>query len=72
VVRKPSERVVRSDRGWFLIFLLVFMLSIGGLFGAHAIYRATGPHPRVTMFMRRVKGYANRLVRLGRLKQAQR
>jgi hypothetical protein len=69
VVGEPSERVVRSDRGWFLVFVLVFALSLGGLFGAHAIYRATGPHPQVTMFMRRVKGYANRLARLGRLRR---
>ena len=71
MVRKPSTRVIRSDRAWFLIFLLVFVLSLGGLFSVRAIYRATGPHPRVTLFVRRVKGYANRLVRLGRLKRPQ-
>jgi hypothetical protein len=69
VVRKPSERVIRSDLGWFLIVLLVFTISIAGLAGAHAIYRATGPHPQVTVLVRRVKGYANRLIRLGRLKR---
>ena len=69
---QPWQRTVRSDRGWFLIVVLVFTISTGGLAGAYAVYRATGPHPEVTVFVRRVKGYANRILKVGRLRQPRR
>jgi len=62
-------QIIRSDRGWFVAVVLVFTITIGSLAGVHAVYRATGPHPEVTVFVRRLKGYANRLVRLGRLRR---
>ena len=63
--RRPraEEEVKRSDRRWFLAALLVFTGSVGALFGAREVFRATGPHPEVTLFVRRLKSYANRLLR---------
>ena len=37
--------------GWLGVFVV-----------ARAVYKATGPHPQVTVFLRRVKSYANALL----------
>jgi hypothetical protein len=63
--RRVDEEVARSDRRWFLAALFVFVGSLGGLLGAVQVYRATGPHPEGTLFIRRVKRYANSLLRHG-------
>jgi len=67
-----GKDVARSDRRWFLTVTIVFAVTVGGLLGAREIYRATGPHPEVIVFVRRVKFYANSLLRQGRLKRSQR
>ncbi|HJQ83167.1 MAG TPA: hypothetical protein VKA21_03765 [Candidatus Binatia bacterium] len=62
----PKRRLdedARVDRRWFIASAAVFVGSLGGLFGVHAVYRATGPHPEVTLFVRRIKLYANKLLR---------
>jgi len=51
----PPPHVVQSDRRWFLALAAAFVASFGGLFALHAVYRATGPHPNVTIFLRSVK-----------------
>jgi hypothetical protein len=66
----PSD-IARSDRRWLLTVLAVFVATVGSLLGVREIYRATGPHPEVVVFMRRVKFYANSLLRQ-RLKRSQR
>jgi hypothetical protein len=67
--RLPAdEEVRRTDRRWFVTATVVFVGSFGGLLGAREVYHATGPHPEVTLFVRRVKLLANRLLRQ-RLKQ---
>jgi len=63
--RNVDDEVARTDRRWFLAAALVFAGSLGGLLGAAQIYRATGPHPEGTLFIRRVKRYANSLLRQG-------
>ena len=60
---REDDEVARGDRRWFLAAVLVFTGSVGGLFGAREIYHATGPHPEVTLLVRRLKSYANRLLR---------
>ena len=65
----PGKDIRRSDRRWFLTVTAVFAVTVGGLLGAREIYRATGPHPQVITFMRRLKFYANSLLRQGRLKR---
>ena len=37
---------------------------LGVFVGAGAIYRATGPHPRVSAFLRRVQHHAHGLLHL--------
>ena len=55
---RATREVHRSDRRWFLITAVVFGVSIVGLFGGLALYRWTGPHPQITLFIRRVRGFA--------------
>ena len=70
--KRPGKDVLRTDRRWLLTVTAVFAVTIGSLLGAREIYRATGPHPEVVVFVRRVKFYANSLLRQGRLKRSQR
>ena len=60
--QEPPRDVIRSDRRWFLAAATGFVLSFGGLFGMHGLYRATGPHPAVTIFLRAVKRQIRRVI----------
>ena len=61
--RSPRDEVARVDRRWFLTTAVLFVASLGGLAGAAAILRATGPHPRLGWVMRRLRFYSNALMR---------
>jgi hypothetical protein len=39
-----------------------FALSVGILFGALALYHLTGPHPEVTVLLRRLRALAKWLI----------
>jgi hypothetical protein len=56
------EGVARSDLRWLLAWIAVFVASILLLLGAHQVYRWTGPHPQVTVFIRRLKHHARWLI----------
>jgi hypothetical protein len=58
---RRHEEVERADRRHFLTVTLGVVVSLGLLLSAHWIYRATGPHPRMTLFLRRVKRVVDRL-----------
>lgn len=58
----PPVHVAQSDRRWFLVLAAGFVVSIGGLLSLHAIYRATGPHRKVTIFLRTLKRQFRHLV----------
>jgi hypothetical protein len=60
--RKTDDDVARADRRWFLVAAGVFTASIVFLVGAHQVYRATGPHPEVTVFVQDVKRLARRFI----------
>jgi hypothetical protein len=60
--RTHREGVARSDLRWLLAWIAVFVASILLLLGAHRIYRWTGPHPQVTVFIRRLKHHARWLI----------
>ncbi len=64
---RPKE-VTRTDRRWLLTATVVFVVSVASLLAAREIYRATGPHPHVVALVRRMKFYANSLLRQGRFK----
>jgi hypothetical protein len=53
-----AREVERSDRRWFLLTLVGSASLVGLFFGARAIYHLTGPHPQVTLFLRKVRGVA--------------
>ena len=57
-----SREVARTDRRWLLAAAAVFAGWLGAFAAARALYVATGPHPEVTLFLRRVKSYANKLL----------
>lgn len=60
----PTHRagVARSDLRWLLAWLAVFVAAILALLAAHQVYRLTGPHPQVTVFIRRLKHHARWLI----------
>jgi hypothetical protein len=60
--RKTDDEVARSDRRWFLVAASIFAGSIGLMVGAHQVYRATGPHPEVTVFIADMKRVARRFI----------
>lgn len=62
---RRAEDLARTDRRWFLAVVIIFTGSLVGLVAAREVFHATGPHPEVTLLVRRVKGYANRLLRQG-------
>ena len=65
-----DDDVARTDRRWFLAAAAVFTGSLALFLGARVLYQVTGPHPEVTVFIRRIKSYANKLLR-HRLKKRQ-
>lgn len=54
-----ERELVRSDRRWLFVVVAAFVGSVGLLYGAYRIYKATGPHPEVTLFIRRAKYVAH-------------
>jgi hypothetical protein len=60
--RSHREVVARSDVRWLLAWLAVFAAAIMTLLAAHQVYRMTGPHPQVTVFIRKLKHHARWLI----------
>jgi hypothetical protein len=67
-----SQDVSRTDRRWLIAVVALFAVAAGAVFGAREVYRATAPHPQLSYLFRRVKYYANALLRQGRLKPTRR
>jgi hypothetical protein len=61
-VSRAERELVRSDRRWFLATVTVFAVSTAGLFALYGIYKVTGPHPEIAVLVRRVKGWARRIL----------
>jgi len=49
------REAVRSDRRWLVGWVAIFLATIGLMIGGVVLYRATGPHPEIQTFLRRVK-----------------
>ncbi len=60
--RPRRENVADTDRQWLVLTTVVFALTLGLCFLAYQVYRATAPHPEVTIFLRGVKRMAHRLI----------
>jgi hypothetical protein len=52
---RHQREVARIDRRWLLTWLVSFVASLTLFFGAYALYKATGPHPQVQVFLRAVR-----------------
>jgi hypothetical protein len=61
-ITRHQREVVRVDRWWLLAWIASFTVSIGILFGAYAIYKATGPHPEIRAFIRQLRHEARWLI----------
>src|SRR5262245_43866027 len=59
---RHQREVVRVDLRWLVAWLLSFLASLAFVFGLYAIYKATGPHPQVTVFMRHLKHHVRWLI----------
>lgn len=57
-----EREVLRVDLRWLLAWTLSFLGSLAFVFVLYAIYKATGPHPQVTVFLRRVKHHVRWLI----------
>lgn len=56
------REVARTDRRWLMAWAAIFLASFGLMAAVHGIYRATGPHPEVQVFLRRVRHHARWLI----------
>jgi hypothetical protein len=52
---RHQREVYQIDRRWLITWLASFVASLALFFGVYAIYKATGPHPQVTVFLRAVR-----------------
>jgi hypothetical protein len=52
---RHQREVWQIDRRWLVTWVVSFAASLALFFGAYAIYKATGPHPQVTVFLRAVR-----------------
>ncbi len=58
VTQHARREVVRADRRWLALTLLVFVVAMAVFVGGLALYRMTGPHPAVTLLLRQLRGWA--------------
>jgi len=56
------REVERDDRRMLILWAASFAAALGLFAAATQIYRATGPHPQVTAFVRQVKHHARWLI----------
>jgi hypothetical protein len=59
---RHEREVLRLDRRWLVTWITSFAGSLALFFGAYAVYKATGPHPQVTVFLRQVRHEARWLI----------
>jgi hypothetical protein len=55
VLSRHQREVRQSDRRWLAIWLASFASSLLGVGMAYALYKATGPHPQVTLLLRQLR-----------------
>ena len=54
--------MTRSDTRWLVAWLGIFASMMLLVIGAQQVYRATGPHPEVTAFVRQLKHHSRWLI----------
>jgi hypothetical protein len=62
VSRSHRAEVTRSDTRWLAVWLGVFAGLMLLIIAAHQVYRATGPYPAVTAFIRQLKYHSRWLI----------
>jgi len=60
----PRHRceVARSDRRWLLAWSGAFLVFLVLIFSAYGIYKLTGPHPQMTLFLRQLRHHARWII----------
>jgi hypothetical protein len=61
-ITRHQREVLRIDRRWLVTWMVSFVGSLLLFFGAYAIYKATGPHPQMTVFLRALRHEARWLI----------
>ncbi len=54
-ITRHQREVLLLDRRWLVTWMVSFLGSLAFVFGLYAVYKATGPHPQVTAFIRALK-----------------
>ena len=54
-ITRHQREVLRIDRRWLVTWIVSFCGSLLLFSGAYAVYKATGPHPEMTVFLRAVR-----------------
>jgi hypothetical protein len=61
-ISRHQREVLQLDRRWLMTWMASFVTSLVFVFGLYALYKATGPHPQVTTFIRGLKHEARWLI----------
>jgi len=52
---RHQREVWQIDRRWLVTWVLSFVASLTLFFAVYGLYKVTGPHPQVTVFLRAVR-----------------
>ncbi|HXJ32548.1 MAG TPA: hypothetical protein VMS22_00790 [Candidatus Eisenbacteria bacterium] len=62
VLTRHQYEVRQIDRRWLVAWIGSFLASLVLFFAIYGVYKATGPHPQVTVLMRHLKHHARWLI----------
>ena len=54
-VTRHQREVVELDRRWLMTWVASFVASLAIFSGVYGVYKATGPHPEMTVFLRALR-----------------
>lgn len=61
-ITRHQREVFQLDRRWLLTWIASFVASLLLIFAAYGVYKATGPHPEVTLLLRKVRHHVRWLI----------
>ena len=54
-ITRHQREVLQLDRRWLVTWVASFVASLAIFSGAYGVYKATGPHPEMTVFLRALR-----------------